>query len=189
MKRNLVFVMVVCSIILGNLWMAKVVTPALQIPDTIVEKTTDSIPSTVNTTKNSTPVEQGRVVAVIDGDTIDVEIQNTIKRVRYIGIDTPEMYQDNGQVECFAKEASIKNEVLVLGKIVRLEKDTSEIDRYGRLLRYVYVGENLINTQLVAEGYAYAVTFPPDIAKAEEFKVAEVAARSSGVGLWSLCNK
>ena len=72
---------------------------------------------------------------IVDGDTIDVEIGGATYRVRYIGIDTPE------RGDCYFDEAKDKNAELVLGQYVRLVKDVSETDRYGRLLRYVYVGQ------------------------------------------------
>jgi len=121
------------------------------------------------------------VVKVIDGDTIVLETGET---VRYIGIDTPEVSQGR---ECFALEAANKNKELVLGKNVRLEKDISEKDRYGRLLRYVYVGDIFVNKILVSEGYATAVTYPPDVKYSNLFEEAERKARESGLGLWGIC--
>ncbi len=120
------------------------------------------------------------VTRVIDGDTIVLE---NGERVRYIGIDTPEISQN----ECFALEAKKKNEELVLGKRVRLEKDVSERDKYGRLLRYVYVGEIFVNDYLVRNGYAYAVTYPPDVKYSERFLQAQREARENKRGLWAYC--
>ena len=192
MKRKILLAMIVGVIALSNVWMAKVLTPAVQIPGSIAEEVNDFILSELPATesvKNTDLTEEGLVVAVIDGDTIDVQIQNTIKRVRYIGIDAPEQYLDSGEVECFAVEATKKNEALVLGETVRLEKDVSEVDRYDRLLRYVYVGEDFVNLRLVAEGYAQAVTYPPDITLSDVFKKAEAVARNTEIGFWLLCEK
>ena len=86
------------------------------------------------------------VTKVIDGDTIQIEGG---QKVRYIGIDTPETVDPTRPDGCFGKEASEKNKNLVLGKKVRLEKDVSLTDRYGRLLRYVYVDELFVNDALV----------------------------------------
>ena len=78
-----------------------------------------------------------RIARVVDGDTIDVDIAGKTQRIRLIGLDTPEVY---GKVDCFGKEASqFTKSLLPLGRAVRLEKDLSETDRYGRLLRYVYL--------------------------------------------------
>jgi micrococcal nuclease len=124
------------------------------------------------------------VLRVIDGDTIEVVMNGEKKTVRYIGINTPETVHPSKPVECFGKEASEKNKALVEGKRVRLVKDVSETDSYGRLLRYVYVDDVFVNRELVAGGYANAYTYPPDVAFAEEFRAAEVFARENKRGLW-----
>ena len=96
------------------------------------------------TSEPTTPTPSGhtqaQVVRVIDGDTIEVSVAGQTHKVRYIGIDTPETKHPTKPVEPFGPEAAAKNEELVGGKIVGLEEDISETDRYGRLLRYVYVG-------------------------------------------------
>jgi micrococcal nuclease len=128
--------------------------------------------------------EQGVVVSVVDGDTIDVRINGVVERVRYIGMDTPETVDPRKPVQCFGKEASAKNTELALGKVVTLERDVSERDRYGRLLRYVYVNGVMINEALVREGYAHVYTYPPDVKYDTVFREAERAAREQGRGLW-----
>lgn len=122
-----------------------------------------------------------RVLRVVDGDTIDVDIGGKTYRVRYIGIDTPEVY---GQIEYYGREASAKNRELVEGKIVVLEKDVSETDKYGRLLRYVYVGSLFVNAELVRLGYAQVATYPPDVRYADYFLQLQQEARTAGRGLW-----
>ena len=129
--------------------------------------------------------EVQRVVRVIDGDTIELE---SGERVRYIGIDTPELHNSGQLPECYGKEAALKNAELVEGKEIRLVKDVSDRDGYDRLLRYVYVGEIFVNETLVSEGFARAATYPPDVAQSETFRAAEKAARSSSRGLWSGCS-
>jgi micrococcal nuclease len=126
------------------------------------------------------------VSRVIDGDTI--ELQNG-EKVRYIGIDTPETIDPRKVVQCFGKEASAKNKELVEGKEVRLEKDISERDKYGRLLRYVYVGDVFVNEKLVAEGYAHAFTYPPDVKFSQLFLEKERLARENKLGLWGRCGE
>ena len=103
------------------------------------------------------------MVAVTDGDTIRVLLQGQEYPVRYIGMDTPEMGHADGAA------ARDKNAALVSGKTVRLEKDVSETDRYGRLLRYVWVGDMMVNAELVRQGYAQAATFPPDVKYQQKF--------------------
>ena len=125
-----------------------------------------------------------KVEHVVDGDTIDVTIEGEVKRVRYIGVDTPETVHPSKAVECFGAEASAKNKELVEGKLVRLERDISETDKYGRLLRYVYVDDVFINMALVEGGYASTLTYPPDVEYNEEFRLAEASARTEKRGLW-----
>jgi micrococcal nuclease len=125
--------------------------------------------------------EEGQVVNVVDGDTIDVMINGGEYRVRYILMDTPETY---GGVEPFGPEASEANRRLVEGQIVRLEKDVSETDRYGRLLRYVYVGDLMVNEELLRLGLAQVATFPPDVKYVDRFLEVQRQAQAAGVGLW-----
>ena len=84
-------------------------------------------------------VEQAVVWRVVDGDTIDVYVTGVPYRVPYMGVDTPETVAPNQPVEWMGREASAANNALVAGKTIVLEKDVSETDRYGRLLRYVWV--------------------------------------------------
>lgn len=125
--------------------------------------------------------ESMKVVRVIDGDTIEL---TDGRRVRYIGVDTPEIGDPRRNIECFAKEAMEENKRLVEGKTVRLEKDVSETDRYGRLLRYVYIGDVFVNAHLVRQGFARIDTVPPDVAHQQKFLQAEQEAREQGRGLW-----
>lgn len=124
--------------------------------------------------------EPARVTAVMDGDTIEVELHGSRQRVRYIGIDAPEYGQT-----CSA-EATQRNRALVAGKMVVLQKDVSETDRYGRLLRYVWVGNEMVNASLVRSGFALAATFPPDVKHQRLFGQLEQQARQAGAGCWSL---
>lgn len=123
-----------------------------------------------------------KVTRVIDGDTLEIEGG---QRVRFIGVDTPEL---SGTQECFAREAYDKTKELIEGKEVYLEKDVSETDRYGRLLRYIYLGDEFINETLVKEGYANASTYPPDVKYQDKFRLAEQEARNKNKGLWASCN-
>lgn len=128
--------------------------------------------------------EIATVKRVVDGDTI--ELQDG-KKVRYIGINTPETNDPRRSVECFGKEAKVENQRLVEGKMVRLEKDVSDTDKYGRLLRYVYVEDVMINEYLVKEGYAHMSTYPPDVRYVEKFQNAQKTARLAKRGLWNAC--
>jgi len=132
--------------------------------------------------KKSDIPDVSRVARVVDGDTIKLENGQT---VRYIGMDTPETVDPRRPVGCFGKEASAKNKELVSGKDVRLVKDVSDTDKYGRLLRYVYVGDVFVNEYLVREGYARASSYPPDVKYQELFRDAEREARENKRGWWA----
>ena len=120
------------------------------------------------------------VLRVVDGDTIVVALGGAAgTKVRLIGIDTPE------RDECLYAAATARMRALVGARSVKLVRDVSETDRYGRLLRYVYVGSAFVNATMVSEGFASAATHPPDVAHALEFIALERAARSAGRGLWS----
>ena len=135
----------------------------------------------------STLGEMVRVVRVVDGDTINVEINGKVEPLRYIGIDTPETVDPRKTVQCFGIEASKKNKELVEGKLVRLEKDITDLDKYKRLLRYVWLGDTLINQELVMQGYAKSYSYPPDIKYQDKFVAAEKKAREDKLGLWTAC--
>lgn len=97
------------------------------------------------------PDVEARVTRVVDGDTIWIEYSGQPYKVRYIGVDTPEVYFG---VQCYGPEASQANKSLVDAQMVRLVKDTSAVDHYGRLLRYVYLGDVFVNVELMEHGYA-----------------------------------
>jgi len=121
---------------------------------------------------------QARVVRVIDGDTIEIAGG---AHVRYIGMDTPETYPE---VEFYGPEAKAKNIELVEGKLVTLEKDVSETDKYGRLLRYVYVDGIFVNGELVRLGYARTVAYPPDTRYRWQLEQLEKEAKAAKLGIW-----
>ena len=133
-----------------------------------------------------------KVVRVIDGDTIEVDLAGELKKVRFVGINTPETVDPRRGVQCFGKEASAKTKELLLGREVYLEKDVSETDKFGRLLRFVFLkvdsGQTLfVNDYLVREGYAFATTYPPDVRESQRFKKAQNEAREKKLGLWQKC--
>lgn len=145
-----------------------------------------------------------KVKQVVDGDTIKLESGET---VRYIGIDSPEIYgikdkqsfssnkkdtEDKGAVwtkvdKCYSQEAKKRNEELVLGKDIKLQKDISEKDKFGRLLRYVWMGETFVNLELVKLGCAVALTIPPDVKYENEILQLGREAKTNNLGLWSAC--
>ena len=125
------------------------------------------------------PPDTARVIEVVDGDTIIIEGGY---QVRYIGIDAPEIHP---QVEAFGIEARQANRRLVEGKEVRLERDVSQTDKYGRLLRYVYVDDVLVNAELVRHGLAEARAYPPDTKYQDYLEQMEAEAREAERGMWA----
>lgn len=121
------------------------------------------------------------ITRVIDGDTVELADG---RKVRYIGIDAPEM----SKRDCFAAESKAANELLVLNRRARLERDITDTDRFGRLLRYVYVGDTFVNLQLLADGFAQLLTYPPDVRYNEQLRAATAEARQAKRGLWSGCS-
>jgi micrococcal nuclease len=124
------------------------------------------------------------VKRVVDGDTIDVLIDGEEYKVRYIGINAPESVRPEHPVEWMGPEASEANHALVTGKTVHLETDISDTDRFGRLLRYVYVDDLFVNGELVRLGYARARRYPPDLAHQDLLTEMEQEARAARRGLW-----
>ncbi|WP_436795332.1 thermonuclease family protein [Actinospongicola halichondriae] len=133
---------------------------------------------------------EGVVVRVIDGDTVDVDVDGAVERVRLIGVDTPEAVAPERPIQCYGVEASAHTkELLPEGTAVRLERDEVSRDQYGRLLAYLYRVDDdlLVNLDLIEQGFADAVTYGDNEALYDTFVAAESAARSGGVGLWSAC--
>lgn len=120
--------------------------------------------------------EIARVVQVIDGDTIDVQIGGEQFRVRYIGVNTPERDE-----VCYA-EAVRANRSLVEDQSVTLVDDVSDTDQYGRLLRYVYIDGTFVNERLVEDGWAEVVRYPPDTRFYDRFREIEGQAARAGRG-------
>lgn len=153
-------------------------------PTTVIPTPTSPQVATQSAVLGEKVYQEALVEKVVDGDTIKIEGGKT---VRYIGINTPETVDPRRKVQCFGKEASVKNKELVEGKKIRLEKDVSETDKFGRLLRYVYVEDIFVNDFLVRQGFAYASSYPPDIKYQEQFQKAEKEARENNRGLWNVC--
>ena len=131
--------------------------------------------------------DRAAVRRVIDGDTIEL---SDGRLVRYIGIDTPEVRRRRGgqwvvDPEPFGNAASEANRRLVAGRTVRLEYEAQTHDRFGRLLAYVYVSDQLVNEELLRLGYAQLLTIPPNVRYVERFRQVMAEARRSQRGLWS----
>jgi micrococcal nuclease len=130
-----------------------------------------------------------RVIKVVDGDTLEVEVDTGSERVRLLGIDTPETVHPTKPVECFGPEASARMKQLAPpGTELRLERDTELRDRFGRLLAYAFLADGtFINRSMVTDGFATTLPIDPNRAYRQDLSAAESEARDQGRGLWSAC--
>lgn len=124
-----------------------------------------------------------KITRVVDGDTVETE---TKEKIRLIGVDTPETVKPGSPVETYGKEASDYTKARLMGQTVLAFTDTEDKDRYGRLLRYVFVDGDtrMFNEELIAEGYANIMTVPPNVMYAKSFLKLEREAREKNKGLW-----
>jgi micrococcal nuclease len=138
-----------------------------------------------STTSPAAPLAEGMysVTRVIDGDTLIVAANHT---VRLMGVNTPETVKPDYPVEQWGPEASEFTSQFVAGGAVRLQFDRERVDRYGRLLAYVWVGDQMLNEELVRAGLA---SFEPQYHYAESMKrrlrTAQDQARQAARGIWS----
>ena len=158
-------------------------TAAGVVPQTATPEPAGATPPT------AAPDPEGReaavIVDVIDGDTVVLEGG---RRLRYVGVDTPETVAPGEPVACFGPEASVRNAELVRGRTVLLEKDVNDTDRFDRLLRYVYLEDGrMVNEVLVAEGYAISKAYPPDTLYQDRLDAAQSQAKAKNLGLWAAC--
>ncbi len=185
-RKLLIIIIIFLGLGLGLIWLG------FETGNKNVEQYNQTLQDPTPTLPVEQPVDEEKgvmVTRVVDGDTIEIEGG---QKVRYVGIDTPETVDPRRAVGCFGKEASNKNKELVEGKVVILEKDITNVDKYNRLLRYVYLKQAdgsllFVNDYLVREGYAKNYTYPPDVKFNEQFKEAEREAREQNKGLWNKC--
>jgi micrococcal nuclease len=128
------------------------------------------------------------VTEVIDGDTIRVSTGGDEFTVRLIGIDTPERDGPYTDRECFGDEATALTEAMLDGRDVELEYDVDRHDRYDRTLAYVWLGTELVNESILAQGAGVLLTIPPNVAYVDRFEAAEREAMQGGRGLWGACS-
>jgi micrococcal nuclease len=127
---------------------------------------------------------EGSVIRVVDGDTIHVKLGDRVEKVRYIGVNTPELHHPSRGEEPGGRAAAEVNRRLVGGQRVWLERDVQSRDRHGRLLAYVWIGDMMVNAELVRLGYAQVMTVPPNVRHQELFLKLQREAREAGRGLW-----
>ena len=130
------------------------------------------------------------ILKVIDGDTVDIDVDGRTERVRLIGVNTPETKHPTKPIECFGPEASAYlKQLLPRGTAVRIERDVEARDRYGRLLLYLYLGSNdlFINLDLVSRGYGTPMSIEPNTFHRNNFVRAAAQAEAAHVGRWKAC--
>ena len=130
-----------------------------------------------------------RVTSFTDGDTISVDMDGKTEKVRLIGVDTPETHDPRKSVQCYGQSAAAFTKQLIGANRVRLQTDTETTnrDRYDRLLRYVYLPDGrLVNAEIIKQGYGFAYVYFP-FTKMEEFKNYQATAEKQGTELWRKC--
>lgn len=160
--------------------------PISQIP---ADDYADESPAATNSAVVGLIGERVLVIEVVDGDTIKVLGDKT---VRLLGIDTPETVDPRRPVGCFGKQASNETKSLLSGKEVIMQKDISDTDKYKRLLRYIYLPLDnsqllFVNDYLVRQGFAKVLTYPPDVKFNDQLRQAETEAKEFKRGLWGKC--
>lgn len=126
----------------------------------------------------------------VDGDTIAVNMNGKAEKVRFIGVDTPETHKPNTPVQCYGPAAAAFTQNTIGKNKVRLESDplSTDRDRYGRLLRYVYLPDGaLVNEKLIQGGYGFYYPYFP-FSKSKQFAADEQAAIAARAGLWANCH-
>lgn len=132
--------------------------------------------------------EKVKVTRVIDGDTIEVNLNGKVEKVRLILVDTPETKHPRMGVQPFGPEASEFTTKSLDGKTVTLELGTQERDKYGRLLAYVWIGDKLFNKTLLEKGLARVAVYPPNTKYLDEFNAVQGKAKKQAIGIWSIEN-
>lgn len=161
-------------------------TPSTRGPTSTTSTSVPKASSSSSTTSAVAARMPASLVRVVDGDTIVVRLSGgSEERLRYIGIDTPELTHPDKRVQRMAQEAAKRNAALLAGGPLQLERDVQERDQYGRLLAYVWAGEVFVNLELVREGFATVYTVPPNVRYVEDFLRAQQAAREARLGLWA----
>lgn len=196
-NSKILFFLIIAMIICGSflLWSGLSNTALPGVPINIVSTATESTKSALPVAENSVKGisgERALVLNVIDGDTIEISLNGLEEKVRLVGIDTPETKDPRRPVGCFGKEASSETKSLLQDKIVILQQDVTDKDKFGRLLRYVYLPMEdkqllFVNDYLVRTGFAKVYRYPPDVKFNEQFMQAQQEAKNNKKGMWGKC--
>jgi endonuclease YncB( thermonuclease family) len=132
---------------------------------------------------------QAKVVRVVDGDSVKGSFGNQEETIRLLLVDTPETVHPDKPVQPFGPESSDFAREMLEGKDVQIEIDVSERDKYGRLLAYLWIGDEMFNELLLEQGLArVAYVYPPNIKYVEQFRDTQKKAQLAGIGIWSVEN-
>lgn len=195
--RNIVLALLVALLFLvysslqtADSTLSKILTPKPTLVPTVAESVQDqTVQQEADQKVEGAKVERqiAHVVKVIDGDTITVSINGTTDTIRIIGLNTPETVDPRKGVECFGREASAFAKQTLSGKTVYLEPDASqsERDKYGRLLRFVFLEDNSDYGKVaIQEGFGYEYTYDLPYRYQTEYKQAQQQAQTYKRGLW-----
>jgi endonuclease YncB( thermonuclease family) len=128
---------------------------------------------------------EATLIEVVDGDTIWVRMSDgREEKVRYIGVNAPEIAHEDSPADYLGDEAAVHNAELLASGPLRLETDVEERDEYGRLLAYVWAGEIFVNERMVLDGYSWAHNYAPNLTRQDALWAANDEARAAGRGVW-----
>ncbi len=195
-KRKLSFHLIVIAIVLVSYILNYVQKPVSKVAESTTPTPLPSItlspsPSDVvlgATTSTDATSSAVKVVKVVDGDTIKVEMNGKTETVRLIGVDTPETVDPRKAVQCFGKQASDETKHLLLDQLVTLIPDPTQDDRdkYRRLLRYVYLPDGTdVGQLLISEGFAHEYTYKVPYLHQKTYKEDQKAVEAAKRGLWA----
>ena len=180
-SSGIVVILIVIALLTQNEDVAKYIKENYDIDLKIESEKED----TNNSVVDISSLDEYKVVRVVDGDTFIIDYKGKEERVRLIGIDTPESVHPNESknTEEGIKTSNYTKERLE-GKMVKIELDVQQRDKYGRILAYAYLDDKMYNKELLELGYAKLATYPPNVKYVEEFTKIQEKARENKVGLW-----
>ena len=190
--RNMISI-IATIIVLGILFLT---TPGRELLSNIIDRgdegqTQSQQPNSPVQNPAAPAPSEGRVSAtverIVDGDTVIANLADgSRERVRMLLIDTPETKKEGTPVQPFGLEASEYTKKLLTGKSVELEFDQEQRDQYDRMLAYIYLDNKMVNTELLEQGLARVVVYPPNDKYIDEFRDIQAQAKKAKLGVWSV---
>lgn len=187
-KKILLIIISIFTLFFGSIWIYALSQPTSpKVEKTEIKPTPTQAQEVIQ--NNKSDKQEVKVIDVVDGDTIKVLIGETMEKVRFIGVNTPETVDPRTVVECFGEKSSEETKNKLTNQIVWLESDSTQGDRdkYGRLLRYVWIDEAKIDfgKTLISNGFAHEYTYNIPYKYQESYKLAQSEAEQNKKGLWS----